>query len=245
MVGEIRFRDLDLGPGVSAFFTSRSGGVSRDQWRGLNLAASGGDDPEAVTQNRALVSAEIQAPIVGMNQVHGDHVARVDASSIGRVPHTADGLITQDDEIALMVLVADCVPILLADSATGCVAAVHAGRLGVASGIALNAVEAMRAAGTNPADIRAAIGPAICGRCYEVPAQMRAELAQRVPEARAETSWGTPSLNLPAAVGAQLRSAGVRWIEDVGICTLESHDLYSYRRNPVTGRFAGVIRLKK
>jgi copper oxidase (laccase) domain-containing protein len=91
--------------------------------------------------------------------------------------------------------------------------------------------------------ITAVVGPHVCGRCYEVPAELRAEVAERVPVAYAETSWGTPSLDIGAGVVWQLEQAGCAVI-DAARCTIESDDLYSYRREgPASGRAAGVVRL--
>ena len=90
-------------------------------------------------------------------------------------------------------------------------------------------------------EITAWIGPHICGRCYEVPAAMRAEVVAALPESGAETSWGTPALDLGAGVRAQLERAGVSVIE-VGRCTREDPELHSYRRDgAAAGRFAGLV----
>jgi copper oxidase (laccase) domain-containing protein len=88
--------------------------------------------------------------------------------------------------------------------------------------------------------IRAWLGPSICGACYEVPAALRDEVAAAVPATRSRTSWGTPALDLPAGARSQLEAAGVD-VEYTGGCTLETETLYSYRRNPTTGRFAGLL----
>jgi hypothetical protein len=88
------------------------------------------------------------------------------------------------------------------------------------------------------------IGPHVCGRCYEVPEEMRADVANVVPASYEETSWGTPSLDLGAGVRAQLEELDVE-VHDVSRCTRESDDLYSYRRDgDRSGRLAGVVRLR-
>ena len=117
-------------------------------------------------------------------------------------------------------------------------AVVHAGRPGVASGVVPAAVARMRELGA--AGLSAWIGPSVCGRCYEVPEDMRDDVAARVPAAWCTTSRGTPGLDLPAAVRSQLQDAGVR-VEYSGGCTLEDDQLFSYRRDPNTGRFAGLV----
>jgi polyphenol oxidase len=99
----------------------------------------------------------------------------------------------------------------------------------------------MRALGA--LQVTAVIGPHVCGRCYEVPDQLRAEVAERVPAAYAETSWGTPSLDIGAGVRWQLEQLGCT-VVDATRCTLESEDLFSYRRQgQASGRLAGVVRL--
>jgi polyphenol oxidase len=102
-------------------------------------------------------------------------------------------------------------------------------------------VTAMVAAGASPARMRAATGPAICGGCYEVPAQMQARVSAIAPAARCVTSTGTSGLDIAAGVRAQLAGAGVASITAAGRCTRESADLYSYRRDGITGRFAGLV----
>ena len=101
-------------------------------------------------------------------------------------------------------------------------------------------VDAMQALGAEPGEMAALVGPGICGRCYEVPAAMQADVASIEPAARATTRAGTPALDVAAGVVAQLRAAGVGTIEVDGTCTAESPQLYSHRRDQVTGRFAGV-----
>ena len=146
---------------------------------------------------------------------------------------------TAEPGTVLMVRVADCVPVLLADPANGVVAAVHAGRPGLAAGVVPRAVETMRSLGADR--LRAWVGPHVCGACYEVPEQLRAEVAAIVPEAYAVTSWGTPSLDIGAGVAAQLAAAGVE-AADVSRCTIEDEDLFSYRRQgAASGRLAGLV----
>ncbi|MGB8942005.1 MAG: laccase domain-containing protein, partial [Streptomyces sp.] len=95
--------------------------------------------------------------------------------------------------------------------------------------------------GADPARIIARTGPAVCGRCYEVPQEMRADAAAIEPAAYAETSWGTPAVDVTAGVHAQLERFGVRDREQSPVCTLESGDHFSYRRDRTTGRLAGYV----
>jgi YfiH family protein len=145
--------------------------------------------------------------------------------------------VTRERDLALAVLVADCVPLVLADPVGGVVAVAHAGRPGLVAGVVPAVVKAMKGLGAQA--IAARVGPSVCGRCYEVPETMRTEVAAAVPEAFATTRQGTPSVDVAAGVEAHLRSAGVAY-ERVAGCTIEDQGLFSYRRDRKTGRFAGV-----
>ncbi len=237
--------EVDLGPGVRAGFSTRGGGVSRPPYDALNLGYGVGDDPAAVDANRARLGRWVGAPVAYATQVHGAGVLEVRGppapgeASVGE----ADALVTVSPSVAVAVLVADCVPVLLADPSAGVVAAVHAGRRGLVLGVVDAAVAAMVAAGAQVERLRAAVGPAIAGASYEVPLQLQEEVVAIVPETRATTAWGTPALDLPAGVAAQLRRAGVRHVSDQERDTWTDPALFSYRRAQRTGRFAGVVRL--
>ncbi|GGR93900.1 laccase domain protein [Streptomyces aureoverticillatus] len=231
--------------GAHFAFTDRWGGVSAVPYEELNLGGAVGDDSGAVRQNRELAAKSLgidAALVVWMNQVHGRDVAVVDGPWGGDedVP-AVDAVVTARRGLALAVLTADCTPVLLADPAAGVAAAAHAGRPGLVAGVVPAAVEAMVRLGARPERIVARTGPAVCGRCYEVPADMRADVAAVEPAAYAETSWGTPAVDVTAGVHAQLDRLGVRDREQSPVCTLESGDHFSYRRDRTTGRLAGYV----
>lgn len=216
-------------PGVTVAFTDTTAG---------NLALHVGDDGPSVLQRRGeLNSAAGIAPrsFRYMNQVHGNHVALADSAA--GTP-TADAMVSRVEPLAVMV--ADCIPLVLVgeSASTPLFAVVHAGRPGLAAGIIPAAVEQLRVAGAK--SIRAWLGPSICGGCYEVPADLRDEVAAVVPSAWATTAWGTPALDLPAGAASQLEAEGAV-IEYRGPCTLETESLYSYRRDRQSGRFAGLV----
>lgn len=201
--------------------------------------------PHGFDEALAAVETGAGVPFVRLSQVHGDDVVEV-VDAPGPRPRdeltSADALVSTRPGAGLMIRVADCVPVILADRAAGVIGAAHAGRRGVELGIVTRTVERMRELGA--ADIRAWIGPHICGRCYEVPATMRDEVAAAVPETYAETSWGTPALDLGAGVEAQLAAVGVP-SERVPGCTLEDDRFHSYRRDgAAAGRFAGLVWLR-
>src|SRR5215217_338369 len=189
--------------------TDRRGGRSRSPYDSFNLGEHVGDDPAAVAANRARVARELGVPddrLVWMNQVHGTGVAVVDGPQDGAVPAT-DALVTATPGLVLAVLVADCVPILLADHDRGVVAAVHAGREGVRQGVLPAALSAMAGLGARARHVTALLGPAVCGECYEVPAPMQAEVARVAPAAAVPTRTGTAGLDLRAGIEEILRRA--------------------------------------
>lgn len=234
--------------GARALFTTRHGGVSTGDWASLNLAQHVGDRAEDVERNRARVEEIMGVPVVYVDQVHSPDVLVIDErASIERLrdaPVRADALVTARDDLALAIMVADCRPVLLVDAEAGVVGAAHAGRNGLLDGVLQNTVAAMEGIGARPDRIRAEIGPGVCGACYEVPAVMREESEARLAGVAAQTSWGTPSLDLRAGAVRALTLAGVpeRLIVSDAPCTLEDPDYFSYRRSSTTGRFAGVIR---
>ena len=242
------FQD-EYGP-VEVAFTDRHGGVSGGPYASLDLGRGEPDDTAARENLQRVAGAftgDAAAGLVAMHQVHGADVHRVDGTTDrspgAAAPPVADGLLTTTPGVVLLVRVADCVPVLLADAEAGVVAAVHSGRPGLVAGVVPAAVEAMRTEGART--IRAWVGPHVCGACYEVPEQMRADVASVVPVAEAETSWGTPALDIGAGVLDQLARAGVEVAHASPRCTVEDEDLYSYRRQgPASGRSGGLVRIR-
>ncbi len=220
---------------MESFFTNRHGGFSHGDYSSWNLASHVGDDPVDVERNREKLRERV-GDFAVMSQVHGDTVFVIDQIP-AQVP-VADALITANSEIALVVMVADCIPLLLRSEKL--VAAVHVGRAGLMNSIAVKTVAMMSALGAT--QIMGSIGPAICGKCYEVPQELHDEVIARHPLASSTTRTGTPALDLPKALIAALAEVDV----PVGIsagCTLEDQNSFSYRRNQITGRQAGVIKL--
>jgi YfiH family protein len=234
----------DRAGGAHFAFTDRWGGVSAAPYGQLNLAGAVGDDPAAVRSNRERAARSLgldPALVVWMKQVHGREVAVAEGPWTSEDIPAVDVLVTVRRGLALAVLTADCTPVLLADPVAGIAAAAHAGRLGMVAGVVPAAVEAMVSLGAEPSRITVRTGPAVCGRCYEVPAAMRADVAAAVPESWSETSWGTPAVDVTAGVHAQLDALGVRDRRRSAVCTRESADHYSYRRDRTTGRLGGYV----
>lgn len=187
-----------------------------------------------------LVESELGIPILNAYQVHGTRVLTVDADTDARALalEPADALVTVTRNLGVAVRVADCVPVLFADSAAGVVGVAHAGRVGLAAGVLVATVARMNELGSGT--ITAWVGPHICGRCYEVPAAMRDQVSAELPEASATTAWGTPSLDLGAAAAAQLAGLGCRVVR-VDPCTRTTPTLHSHRRDAAAaGRQAAV-----
>jgi polyphenol oxidase len=239
-------------PGVAAAAQVRTAFSDRAGVGNVSHAVGGGDVAGARRRLVGLVGLPPERAVF-MEQVHGAGVGVVDHRHAGRGLSThgdavagVDALVTAAEDLALVVMVADCVPLLLAlpERAVG---AVHAGRRGVEADIVGAALAGLlEVGGGDAAEVEATIGPAIFGCCYEVPADLADALADRWPAARAQTTWGTPALDLPAAVRAQLQAAGVERIEAVGSCTrCDADRWFSHRADTSAGsgagRQAGVI----
>ena len=208
-----------------------------------NLAYHVGDKKSNVDKNRKLLAKKYKydyAKLVSMNQTHGNNVQIVDLNS-EKIIDDCDGLITNIKDLPLMVMVADCIPILLYDEKKGVIAALHAGRNSTFLRIVEIAINKMKENfGTNPLDIKATLGPSIQKCCYEV----SEELGNIV-----KTSFGSQfvegrNIDLQAINKSILKENGVKSIDISSTCTkCTSKVHYSYRRNPKTGRFAGIIKL--
>jgi YfiH family protein len=220
---------------MTSRFTNRTGGVSHGAFASLNLGLHVGDLEASVLQNRKLASGPFGS-VQYMNQVHGDRIAIIEEVS-DEAP-TADALVTGIPGIALAVMVADCIPLLL--KSPECVAAVHVGRRGLVNEITRKTLNLMREMGAR--QITAIMGPSICGTCYEVSEEIFEEVTALHPFAAASTAQGTRSLDLPAALRSVLSDEGVAAINKFE-CTVENPNLFSYRRDGVTGRQAGIISL--
>jgi polyphenol oxidase len=231
--------------GLTYAFYGRHGGLSDGPWQSLNLSEKVGDDDDTVRRNwRRVAAAAGGLHIARMTQIHGSSVRAVGA---GECAGECDGLLSRDAGLALAVLTADCVPILMVAPAHRAVMALHAGWRGTVAGIAVAGLEAGRRLGIEPADWQAALGPSIGGCCYEVSAEIGAELEDR---------WGAMAdawqpagrrgqLDLRLANSRILVGHGVpeSAVVAVGPCTACEHQRYfSHRRSGGrTGRQASLI----
>lgn len=246
---------LETEPDIQHFFTSRLGGVSRGNIEGLNLGFRVGDDIDSVKQNYHIIAMDFDIPYGGITsakQTHSKDVRIITETEKGcgvsRLSETfeADGLITNCKGIALTVFYADCVPILLSDGKTGVVAAVHSGWRGTVSRIAENAVNIMKNEfGSNPENIKAAIGPSIGKCCFETGEEVACNFDSDL--VRSEDN-GKFKVDLWEANRRILEKSGLceENIDVLGICTIcQSDILYSYRTHgDRTGRMGAVIMIK-
>lgn len=208
-----------------------------------NLAYHVGDEKTNVNKNREALALKYNydyKELVSMNQTHGNNVEIITKDS-KKIIDDCDALITNVKDIPLMVMVADCIPILLHDEKKGVIAAIHAGRNSTFLRIVEVVINKMKENfGTNPLDIKAILGPSIQKCCYEV----SSELVNIV-----KTSFGSQfvkgrNIDLQGINKAILEENKVEKIDVSTICTkCTSKVHYSYRKNPKTGRFAGVIKL--
>ncbi len=235
---------------AEGWFTPRAGGTSAGPYASLNLGMHVEDEWRRVHANRALVARAAgldDDALVFAQQVHGAGVAVVEQS--GSRPRNGgvagvDALVTSTPGLGLVVLAADCLPVLLADAGAGVVAAAHAGRQGLLAGVLEATLAEMRLLGATAAGTTAVIGPAACGGCYEVPQEMADDAERRIPGSRGTTRQGTSSVDLVAGARAVLERAGLGAVTAVGGCTLEQPERwYSYRRDRTTGRHGGLVRL--
>lgn len=225
---------------VELAFTDREGGLSAGPWSSLNLGTSNGDDADLVQRNLTVLAEAMELDrLVRMTQVHGADVVWADDVGDGDIP-VADALLTDRPGVGILVRVADCTPIVLVGLDEPVAGVVHCGREGLAKGVVMAAVAAIREHGTE--SLEAWVGPRACGRCYELPQEMADAVTAAVPQARSTTSWGTPAVDVGAGVIAQLRELGIP-VNDVGgeSCTIEDERFFSYRRQGQdSGRLGAV-----
>jgi len=224
---------------VKALITTRSGGVSKGPYASLNLGLRTGDDPQAVAANRDRLNSLLPQPPRWLRQVHGASV--VEADSLAGLPE-ADAGIAHRAGTVCAVLVADCIPVLLADRAGTTVAIAHAGWRGLAAGIIENTARRMA---VDPRGLIAYLGPGIGPSAFEVGADVRdAFLARDAGAAAAFTphTAGKWLADLFLLARQRLRRAGVPEIHGGALCTYsDARRFFSYRREPTTGRMAAVI----
>lgn len=224
---------------VKALITTRPGGVSKGPFASFNLGLRTGDDPQAVAANRDRLNSLLPQQPRWLRQVHGASV--VEADSLAGMPE-ADAGIARRPGTVCAVLVADCIPVLLADRAGTTVAIAHAGWRGLAGGVIENTARRMA---VDPRGLIAYLGPGIGPGAFEVGADVRdAFLARDAGVAAAFTphAAGKWLADLFLLARERLRRAGVGEIRGGALCTYsDARRFFSYRRERRTGRMAAVI----
>jgi YfiH family protein len=239
----MRILESPLLTGFSHGFTTRDGGISAPPFDTLNLGGLVGDDPGCVEENWRRLERATGLGFARVRQVHGARVVR--AARPGPPLEEADVVLSAEPGVAACVSIADCVPVLVADPATGTVAAVHAGWRGTLARAAAEGVAALaRAAGAPTERLLAAVGPSIGPCCYEVSADLAARFrAELGPAVVADGE--RPRLDLWGANARVLADAGLRAerIEVLRRCTSCERDLFfSHRRDAGrTGRQMAFI----
>lgn len=253
--------------GVRAIFTTRAGGVSAPPYQSLNLGSHVGDAPEAVAANRARLVQAIGRRTVFLNQVHGSAVLTLDAATLDD-GHTADACVTRQTQLACTVMVADCLPVLLATQDGQRVAAAHAGWRGLAGatdtgqGILEATCASLKAlAPAEPAaqaaSIIAWLGPCIGPSAFEVGPDVKAAFEARQPQAGecfAPLGAGKYLADLPALARLRLQALGITQVygndSSLPWCTVSNPSrFFSHRRDAgvhgnglgTTGRMAACI----
>jgi YfiH family protein len=217
-------------PGATALYTTRAGGVSSGRYASLNLGPWTDDDQSAVIANRQRLSTDVGLPLAQGFQVHGTAIKvwgqRADPNTTPEV----DGHVTARRDIAPIVLVADCLPIVL--SSESAIAVVHAGWRGIVGGVIEAAIRELRALGTDDDTLHASIGPGAGPCCYEVGGEAKEGLKAHLVGNNAD---------LKAAAGKRIADCGADSVQDVGLCTMCDDRFFSHRRDGgITGRQAGI-----
>ena len=225
---------------VRAHVATRHGGVSPPPWNSLNFSIFRGDTPERVRRNQERLADALTLDadaIIRCRQTHGVRVAKVDAGDAGQWQEDCDALITDTVDLPLMLVFADCTPVVLYDPLHHAVGVCHAGWRGTVNGVAAATLWAMQAAyGANPADVRAGIGPGIGPASYPVGPEVVDLAYAKLPAAAnlfSHPKGATqPHFNLWQANAQQLADAGVPvgQIEISGIDTAQhTNDFFSHR----------------
>ena len=231
--------------GVGAAVTLRHPGVSVAPYTGLNLAYHTGDDAACVNENRAALLNRLGLEDVQwLEQVHGTHVLEASVDSAANAPQ-ADGAVTSAAGLACAVMVADCLPVLLATRSGNRVGALHVGWRGLLAGVLESGLKRMESTARN---LVAWLGPCISGEAYEVGPEVR-DAYLDAPGSEASESAFLPSpgrshhwlMDLRAIAAHKLTTLGVTF-EVSPRCAYKEHKrFYSYRRDGVTGRFAALV----
>lgn len=235
---------------LTAAFTTRIGGVSSAPYSSANLAFHVGDDPKNVLENHTLLAAHLgydRSKLIHMRQIHSDRIVIVDDTLDFDTPPECDALITDRVDTPLMIMSADCTPILLYDPVARVIAAVHAGRAGALNAILPKTIRQMeKTFGSSISNIHTVLGPSIHACCYEINRAIAEETKEKGYPNALRYEKERIFLDVNTILLSQLESLGMKQVEVIDHCTsCNRHDYFSYRADAQhTGRIAGVIILR-
>lgn len=226
---------------VRSLITTRAGGISRPPFDSLNLGHHVGDAAERVLHNRAVLRQHLPAEPLWLSQVHGTTV--VEAAAIwGEAPVQADAIVARRRHDVCAIMTADCLPVLLADTAGSVVGAAHAGWRGLCGGVIEATVARMA---VPPAQVMAYLGPAIGPAAFEVGSEVRAAFLRHDPAAASAFRPGAGDrwlADIYQLARQRLQAMGVAQVHGGGDCTVtDARRFFSYRRDGETGRMASLI----
>ena len=228
---------------IIAFTTTRLGGCSQAPYNSNNLALHVEDEASNVYKNRQQLVELMRIPAepVWLNQTHSTHCIIVEEDS----NRDADAAITRGANQPLVIMTADCLPILLCSETGDEIAAIHAGWRGLCQGIVENTLNKMT---NKPESLIAWVGPAICGSCYEIGNEVFEAFTTKNPETQVgfQAKADKWLANLPLIAQISLNALGINKVFQSNLCTFEQEDLFfSYRKRPQTGRIATLIWLRE
>ncbi|MFY8283547.1 peptidoglycan editing factor PgeF [Pseudoalteromonas sp. SSMSWG5] len=226
---------------VSALSTTRQGGVSVAPFDSFNMGLHVGDDEQAVLVNRALLTNQLPNPAVWLNQTHSSEVVVIDErSELSELP-SADALYTRLVKQPLVIMTADCLPVLFCSASGNEVAAAHGGWRGLAQGILANTVAHFKA---KPSEIIVWLGPAIGPSQFEVGPEVKECFCELNPEHQSafKVKGNKYLADIYLLARQQLTQLGVINVYGGEHCTVtDKSQFFSYRRDGQTGRMASLI----
>ena len=241
----MRLKDF---PELTFSFTTKDGGVSSSPYSFLNLAYHVGDKKSDVDKNHQILADTLhysRKKLVHMKQIHSAKVIKVDKRYNFNTPPTCDALITDEKDLPIMVMVADCTPILFYDSVKKVIAVAHAGREGAFLNIIKNVIDAFKENyNSNTNDIVVNVGTSICQKCYKVNKNIFNEAVQLGYSSSILKENEDYFLDIRFILKKQLSENGIK-VENIELSTecssCSCKKYFSYRAEGITGRFAGVI----
>ena len=224
-------------------FFGRQGGVSKKPFDSLNVADHVKDKEENVFKNREILAENLAMPLVYIQATHSPNVVNVQ-SEFPEVHVDTDALVTRETNLGLVIMSADCAPIVLVDPIAHVVGVVHAGWQGMLVGVVANAVEGMFDLGAEPENLKAIIGPTISAQNFLATQERFDEVNDIVPTAAVKLANGQLAVDIRKGVKHQLAQYQIK-TTDLNICTFDTPELFSFRRDPETGRNATVVWLSQ